>query len=242
MGARLKMKDLEAATGVGREAIRFYIREGMLPEPERPRRNVAIYSEDHVLRIRAIKRLQSEQFLPLAAIRDLMQQADVRALAEGRGPEIAALLPGMLGESAGSKRQSLQEVARESGLAPEEIEALCARGLIDLVAEDGDSGLMLDARDTAICCIWGRVRAAGYLDADGFDLDHLQRYQDLATWIAGLEVDQFLRGPARRSSDVDAARMGAEGLLLANELIGALHVRAALRALAEQGPTRDSVG
>ena len=38
---RLKMKDLERTTGVGREAIRFYIREGLLPEPERPSRNVA---------------------------------------------------------------------------------------------------------------------------------------------------------------------------------------------------------
>ena len=34
----MKMKELEARTGVGREAIRFYIREGLLPEPERPKR------------------------------------------------------------------------------------------------------------------------------------------------------------------------------------------------------------
>ncbi|TVS13056.1 MAG: MerR family transcriptional regulator [Gammaproteobacteria bacterium] len=242
MGAGLKMKDLEAATGVGREAIRFYIREGMLPEPERPQRNVAIYRDEHVLRIRAIKRLQSEQFLPLAAIRELMQQADVRALAEGRGPEIAALLPGMLGEPTESRRESLTEVARASGLPRDEIEALAERGLVDILAEEDAAEPTLDARDTAICRIWGRARAAGYVDGDGFDLDHLQRYQDLATWIAGLEVNQFLRGPARRSSDEAAARMGAEGLLLANELIGVLHLRAALRALAEQRPVsaRDS--
>ncbi len=239
MGARLKMKDLEAATGVGREAIRFYIREGMLPEPERPQRNVAIYSDEHVLQLRAIKRLQSEQFLPLAAIRELMQQADVRALAEGRGPDIAALLPGMLGETAESKRQTLPEVALASGLPLEEIEALGARGLIDVVAVGRECERTLDARDAAICCLWGRVRAAGYVASDGFDLDHLQRYQDLATWIAGLEVDLFLAGIARRSNEVEAARTGAEGLLLANELIGALHVRAALKALAEQDLPRE---
>ena len=39
----MKMKELERETGVGRETIRFYIREGLLPEPERPKRNVAAY-------------------------------------------------------------------------------------------------------------------------------------------------------------------------------------------------------
>ena len=35
MQAPLKMKDLEAQTGVSREAIHFYLREGLLPEPQR---------------------------------------------------------------------------------------------------------------------------------------------------------------------------------------------------------------
>ena len=34
--SRMRMRDLERATGVGRETIRFYIREGLLPEPARP--------------------------------------------------------------------------------------------------------------------------------------------------------------------------------------------------------------
>ncbi len=224
MGARLKMKDLEAATGVSREAIRYYIREGMLPEPERPRRNVAYYSDEHVLRIRAIKRLQAEQFLPLAAIRDLMRNADVRALAEGRGEEIAALMPTMLGDE--PERRSLSAVLAASGLARTELDALVRRGIV-AVAEDDT----IDSRDAEIVHIWGRVRDAGYRDEDGFDLDHLQRYQDLATWLAGVEVDLFLATLATRHSDTDAARKGAQGLLLANELIGAMHIRAAIAAL-----------
>ena len=47
----MKMQDLERATGVGRETIRFYIREGLLPQPERPNRNVAWYDESFVERI-----------------------------------------------------------------------------------------------------------------------------------------------------------------------------------------------
>ena len=36
--APYRMAELERLSGVGREAIRFYIRKGLLPEPERPSR------------------------------------------------------------------------------------------------------------------------------------------------------------------------------------------------------------
>lgn len=229
MGARLKMKDLEAATGVGRETIRYYIREGMLPEPERPRRNVAWYGDDHVLRIRAIKRLQEERFLPLAAIRELMASADIRALAEGRGAEIAALLPEMLGEATDAPRAGLETVSSETGLDRDELAQLVERGIVE-----ADADGTLDARDVEICRLWGRVRAAGYRAADGFDIDHLQRYQDLTTWLAGIEVDLFLHSLGSRLDQEQAAERGAEGLLLGNALLGALRVRAALRALSRE--------
>ncbi|MCC5873530.1 MAG: MerR family transcriptional regulator [Gammaproteobacteria bacterium] len=229
------MKDLEAATGIGREAIRFYIREGMLPEPERPGRNVAYYNDDHVLHIRAIKRLQTEAFLPLAAIRDLMKTADVRALAEGRGPEIAALLPSMLGEGEAGPACTLDAAAAMSGLHADEIEAMARRGIIDI----GPDGCLAD-RDARICRLWGELRAAGFEASDGFDLDHLQRYQEVSAWLADLEVTKFLGTLATRQGSEAAARVGAEGLLLARDLFGALHVRAALRALQQARPSGDS--
>jgi hypothetical protein len=40
-GGVLKMRDLERLTGVHRETIRVYFRAGLLPAPDRPKRNVA---------------------------------------------------------------------------------------------------------------------------------------------------------------------------------------------------------
>jgi len=56
----MRMRELEKASGVGRETIRYYIREGLLPEPSRASRNSAFYSDDHVARLKAIKRLQGK--------------------------------------------------------------------------------------------------------------------------------------------------------------------------------------
>jgi DNA-binding transcriptional MerR regulator len=69
---RLKMRDVERLAGVGRETIRFYIREGLLPEPERPGRNVAWYDAAFVARVRLIKELQARRFLPLRLIKAIL--------------------------------------------------------------------------------------------------------------------------------------------------------------------------
>src|SRR4029453_18005333 len=68
---RLKMRDLERATGARPETIRFYIREGLLPVPERAGRNVAWYNESFIDRIALIKELQRKRYLPLHAIKAL---------------------------------------------------------------------------------------------------------------------------------------------------------------------------
>ena len=41
----MKMRELEARTGVDREVIRVYFRKGLLPEPHRPARTAADYGE-----------------------------------------------------------------------------------------------------------------------------------------------------------------------------------------------------
>ncbi|MFN7174973.1 MAG: MerR family transcriptional regulator, partial [Thermaurantiacus tibetensis] len=68
----MRMRDLERASGIGRETIRFYIREGLLPEPVRTARNAALYGEEHLTRLLAIRRLREDRFLPLGVIRVLL--------------------------------------------------------------------------------------------------------------------------------------------------------------------------
>ena len=57
----MKMRDLEAKTGVNRETIRVYFREGLLPEPNRPARNVADYGDEHARAVTAVRKLSAIQ-------------------------------------------------------------------------------------------------------------------------------------------------------------------------------------
>src|SRR3954469_13390158 len=75
----LKMRELAEASGVSAGTIKHYLREGLLPEPVKTSRNMAYYPPEFVERIRLIKQLQEERFMPLKAIRSLLEEDPDRA-------------------------------------------------------------------------------------------------------------------------------------------------------------------
>jgi DNA-binding transcriptional MerR regulator len=68
----LRMRELAEASGVPAPTIKHYLREGLLPEPVKTSRNMAYYPPEFVDRIKLIKRLQEERFMPLKAIKDVL--------------------------------------------------------------------------------------------------------------------------------------------------------------------------
>src|SRR5262245_55607140 len=93
----MNMKIGEAADrgGVNLQTIRYYEREGLLPQPPRLPAGYRIYSEPTVKRVRFIKRAQELGFT-LAEIRDLLSlrvdherdRSEVRAIAEAKVADI----------------------------------------------------------------------------------------------------------------------------------------------------------
>ena len=78
----LTIEDLAEAADVPVRTVRYYISEGLLPGPG-ARGKGASYGEEHLLRLRLIRRLV-EQRLPLATIRDQMAALSL--------PELRSLL------------------------------------------------------------------------------------------------------------------------------------------------------
>lgn len=70
----MKISELVKKTGVSKETIHYYIREGLLRKPRKTGRNVAHYGEDYIEQIRTIKALQDNHFLPLAVIRKILKR------------------------------------------------------------------------------------------------------------------------------------------------------------------------
>jgi DNA-binding transcriptional MerR regulator len=70
----LKMSQLAERSGVSSGTIKHYLREGLLPEPVRTSRNMAYYPPEFVDRIRLIKQLQEDRFMPLKAIKHYLRE------------------------------------------------------------------------------------------------------------------------------------------------------------------------
>src|SRR5436190_19222737 len=77
----LRMGELARASGVSAATIKHYLREGLLPEPVKTSRNMAYYPAEFVDRIKLIKQLQEERYMPLRVIKDLLDENPERAQA-----------------------------------------------------------------------------------------------------------------------------------------------------------------
>jgi DNA-binding transcriptional MerR regulator len=225
------MRDLEQRTGVGRETIRYYIRLGLLPEPDRPKPNVAVYADEHVRRLTTIKRLQRERYLPLSFIKTLLDRPSHGEPATIPGLEM--LLLQRVGLSGEEGDVTLAEAAVRYGVPLEDLQVLRRDGLID--GDGSGAQATLRPLDAAIVELWGRLRAAGYTPELGFFPDDLKIYADAVKPVADKEIERFFtRVPGALSAE-PAAALGQAGIELVNDLLALLRTRLLLERIRALG-------
>lgn len=221
----MRMRELEKRTGVGRETIRYYIREGLLPEPMRASRNSASYTDDHVARLKAIKRLQDERFLPLAVIKTLLDADDAdRWLAPTAFPQLDSMLRARL--DADAVRVRVDSVIAGLGHSREELAELVDAKLIDIDADE-----TVTARDAAILRVLDEMRAIGFNQARGFRDGMLAIYADFVEWVTAQELRYFFEHTAGQVAEAEALDMAERGISSINELLSLLRTRAILHKL-----------
>ena len=196
---KLRMKDLCAATGLSRQAIHFYIQRGLLDEGQKSGRNMAWYGPEHVERVRLIRRLQEERFLPLRAIRALLA-GDTAALPAPQQrllAEIAARLPAELGGVARTVR--LADALARHPIERDDLERLIALGYLPVRGAGADRELPADAE--RLLALWAQFRALGFTAERGFTADDLAIFADATERLVAAETELLLA----RFADLPAA-------------------------------------
>ncbi len=222
----MRMRELEAKTGVGRETIRYYIREGLLPEPARASRNSAFYSEEHVARVRAIKRLQEERFLPLGIIKSLLDAEDgERWLHAGAFPHIDSELRNRLDGGAG-RRLTRAEVLAQTEIGEDRLADSLAAGTVSF-----DAAGTMSQRDVAIIRCLDRLGAIGFDERHGFTGESMKFYGEFIDWLVSQELKLFFDLTAGTVDERQALDMAESGISAVNEMIGHMRTREILRRL-----------
>ena len=122
----LRIGELSELTGVSRDTIKFYLKEGLIPRPVKTGRTMSYYDPSCVERIALIKKIQSERFLPLHVIKDMLED-------EGSAMEELALAEAFMGMSAFSDPVtvvSIEEILHKTGYSTQQIEQVEKAGLI----------------------------------------------------------------------------------------------------------------
>ena len=186
---RHRMKDLCEATGLPRQAIHFYIQQGLLPPGRKTGRNMAWYADEHIERLHLIKKLQHEQFLPLKAIKALFDGED-GVFSPGQHAFLAGVKE-RLAESlktSDDRRPTLtpEEIAEKTGVDSEDVERAFELGLVG--GEGSDGALRIAAADLWIFEVFGKVRALGFSSDLGFRVEDMALYEDAMTSLLNDEV------------------------------------------------------
>jgi DNA-binding transcriptional MerR regulator len=212
----LKISELADRSDVSVGTIKHYLREGLLPEPVKTSRNMAYYPEEFVDRIRLIKQLQEERFMPLRLIKSMLddEPARARALVE---LEDRILEHALKGEE--RTRVSAAEIRKRYDMPQEVLDRLAELGVLT------PSSRGYSASDVRIIEAISRFRAGGYSEKIGFTVYDTVRYKRALEELVREEVrvlTERLAGEKTPEEVVDLLEAGAEPL---RELIAAMHTK-----------------
>ena len=211
----LRMGELAEASGVPAPTIKHYLREGLLPEPVKTSRNMAYYPPEFVDRIKLIKQLQEERFMPLKAIKSVLDEDPERARALVE-LEDRILDRALAGERA---RTSAAEVRKGYGVPKEVLDRLEE---LEILSPNSRG---YSPSDVTIIEAIGRFRAGGYDEQIGFTVYDTVRYKTALEALVREEVDLVmdrLAGEVEPERVVEMLEAGAQPL---KDLIAALHTK-----------------
>ena len=220
----LRMGELAEASGVSAATIKHYLREGLLPEPVKTSRNMAYYPPEFVDRIRLIKQLQEERFMPLRVIRSMLDEDPDRArtLVELEDRILERALAGERTRTSAAEVRERYDVPAEVLDRLEEIEVLSpnSRGYTP--------------SDVKIIEAISRFRAGGYEEAIGFTVYDTLRYKRAMEDLVREEVEVLMERVAGKMEPDRAMEMIEAGAEPLKDLIAAMHTKSLIAELERQ--------
>jgi DNA-binding transcriptional MerR regulator len=211
----LRMGELAEASGVPVPTIKHYLREGLLPEPVKTSRNMAYYPPEFVDRIRLIKQLQEERFMPLKAIKSVLDEDPERARA------LVELEDRILDRAlAGERSRTSAAEVRESYGVPKEVLDRLAE--LDILSPNSRG---YTPSDVKIIEAISRFRAGGYDEEIGFTVYDTIRYKNAIEALVREEVDLVMSRLAGEVSPERVVEMLEAGAQPLQDLIAALHTK-----------------
>jgi DNA-binding transcriptional MerR regulator len=198
----MRIGELSRATGVPVPTIKYYLREGLLPQGELSSPNQASYGEPHVRRLRLIRALVELAQVPVAQVKEILESLDSDdvPLHDQIGRAHRALTP--------RRKPAASEEARDAATAQ----------VTDLITRRGWS---VEPEAPALATLIDTIAALRTLGQDDL-VGFLDEYAEAVERFTELEIDAVSTNPTRDQ----LAESVVIGTILGETLISSLRLLA----------------
>lgn len=234
----VKMAVLAKRSGVPTPTIKHYIREGLLPGPAvRTSKNMAYYDVRVVDRIRAIKALQAERFLPLRVIGEMLEpspSAKLRSDAKTQRRTLGAVASVVANQQRVHRRRRT-EILKTTQLTRAELTELERSHVIQLEGKGDTAGY--SGADLAIVELAADMHRLGYGEIFPVALgaDYLRAIHDLVA----VEAKLFRKYALHAALPAPLPEAARQAMQFGERMIAALRAKLLPKVLAELAPRDD---
>lgn len=196
---KIKMAELVERTGVPKSTILYYIKEGLLPQPERLKQNVCLYDLEYVDRIKFIKYLQNNYGKSIA---------ELKAVACSHGYDFShgcdiliEFLERLSGAPADSEKMTLRQLCEKTGVEPSFVNELVSKSIIIPLVE-GE----FDEKDAEMVMLFRDLLGIGW------DVEFFEKYAELSRKLAHFSTKK-IREMKKRLADEGSMKNEAHHLM-----------------------------
>lgn len=186
----LKMKELSEVTGVTSGTIRYYIQQGLLPQPYKPHKNMAYYDPVFVDQIFLIKNLQEKHYLPLDVIKMMLDDNiyDIERAKKWLDQSGTISWFELEENENNPSKMTKEQLVEHSGLDVCDIETATEYNMLSM-----DENGYYDYESIKLAVLASEFRKMGLTTERGFTIEFLVLHYELFEFLVKKEVDIFAK-------------------------------------------------
>lgn len=204
----MKISELTKQTGVSKETIHHYIREGLLRKPRKTGKNAADYSDAYVRQVRLIKELRDHYFLPLPIIKKIMKEQKGQTPAEQSSFAVQCEYLRPLERFFPHEVAGKDAFQKATGLGRYWLDKLEEWGIIS--ARMNEEGPIYSHENVIVGKLMVDMDRLGFGPRDGYDPENLKPISDFIKSYLTTGTQEYLERNAEKLDSPDFKEKGAQ--------------------------------
>jgi DNA-binding transcriptional MerR regulator len=204
----VKISELIGQTGVSKETIHYYIREGVLGKPRKTGKNTADYNQSHVDQIKTIKSLRENYFLPIPVIKKLIKKQKTRSRSENFSFQFLIENFRPLDQLIFSEVNGREAFMNVTGLSERWLAQMIEWEIITAVKGDQEDFFSQD--DVIIGKLIADMDRIGIGPRDGFNPEELKNFTSVLRGFVAKNLERYMQAGWDKMSKEELVKKGSQ--------------------------------